>query len=227
MSCKQAFWIGIGTLLAAALAPACTHSLAFSDTSPIVITGTPPAPIAAPPAAAPQPKLTLPASPALPAEPKRVEVQQNQIVIHDKIQFELNKATIKPASYDLLDEIVTVVQNTPQIAHLSIEGHTDSTGNPAHNQRLSEQRAAAVQDYLVQHGISTDRVSSKGWGPNRPLADNATDAGRELNRRVELVILEQGPIVPTTGDPARTEPRLAPETRPAEGTEQAPSGGVL
>ena len=123
MSSKQHLSVGVSTLLAAALVPACTHTLAFSDTSPIVIVGTPPPP----PIAAPPPKPSLPVAPAVPAEPKRVEIKQSQIVIHEKIQFAVNQATIKPESHNLLDEIVTAIQNAPQIAHLSIEGHTDST----------------------------------------------------------------------------------------------------
>jgi outer membrane protein OmpA-like peptidoglycan-associated protein len=206
-----------------ALTSGCTHTLAFSEPTPIVVTGTPPAP-PVPPPATPQPKVTLPAVPAAAVAPKRVEVQKDQIVIHDKIQFERNQAGIKAESNALLDEIADVVRTTPQIGHLSIEGHTDSTGNAARNQRLSEQRAAAVQDYLVQRGISTERLSSKGWGPTRPLADNASEAGREQNRRVEFVILEQAEVISSGGDGQPTvQPRIVPETRPSEGADDMPA----
>ena len=214
LSLQYAVWV-------VALTSGCTHTLAFSDATPLVVTGTPPAPIAPQPPPTPQPKLTPPAAPAAAMPPKRVEVQQNQIVIHDKIQFETNQASIKPESSGLLDEIAEVLRTTPQIAHLSIEGHTDSTGNAGRNQRLSELRAAAVQDYLVQHGISTERLSSKGWGQQKPVADNATESGREQNRRVEFVILEQAPAA--SGAEAGRTSRIAPQTPPPEGAEDAPA----
>jgi outer membrane protein OmpA-like peptidoglycan-associated protein len=170
-------WI-VSTALGAA---ACTHTLVFSDTATLPVVGHPP------PAPAPPP----PPPPPPPAEPKRVEVQQDQIVIHDKIQFDTDKATIKSESHPLMDEIAQVVQSNPQIKKLSIEGHTDSTGADKRNQQLSEQRAAAVRDYLVQHGVDSARLVSKGWGKSKPISDNATEAGREQNRRVEFLILEQ------------------------------------
>lgn len=175
---------------------ACTHTLVFSDSSPIVITGTPPTPPAAPPKPA-----ELPAKPAEPPPaPKLVEIKQDQIVIHEKIQFETNKAVIKPESGPLLEEITKVIAQNAQIKRLSIEGHTDSTGADKHNQTLSEQRAAAVRDYLVQHGIAPERLSSRGWGKTRPIGDNSTATGREENRRVEFVIVEQtaadAPVAP-------------------------------
>ena len=182
----------------------CTHTLTFSDTTPIVVTGTPPAP----PPVGPPP--TLPAEPAKAPAPKKVEVQRDHIVIHDKIQFETDQAAIKPESYELLQEITQVVNDNPQILRLSIEGHTDSTGADAHNQSLSEQRAAAVQDYLIAHGVAGDRLSSRGWGESKPLADNNTVEGRESNRRVEFVILEQG-------TPSADSPPADPPTSPVGG----------
>ena len=69
-----------------------------------------------------------------------------------------------------------------------MEGHTDSVGGEDYNQRLSEQRAAAVRDYLVQNGISMNNVSALGFGKTRPVASNDTASGRQMNRRVELVV---------------------------------------
>jgi OOP family OmpA-OmpF porin len=179
---------------------ACTHTLVFSDTSPIVITGNPPAPPPPPKPVEPPPK------PAEPPAPKRVEVKQDRIEILEKIQFETNKAVIKPESSSLLDEITNVVQQNQQIQRLSIEGHTDSTGADKHNQMLSEQRAAAVKDYLMQHGVAAERLSSKGWGKTKPIGDNSTATGREENRRVEFVIVEQSGV----GAPAAAEKPTAP-----------------
>lgn len=204
--CKPVLSAALGVL--AAQLTACTHTLVFSDTSPIVITGTPPAP----PPASPEPP-----EPVEPPAPKRVEVTQDQIVIREKIQFETNKADIKPESGSLLEEITQVIKQHPQIKRLSIEGHTDSTGADAHNQRLSEQRAASVRDYLLQHGIEPDRLSSRGWGEGRPIGDNTTAVGREENRRVEFVILEQ-----TGSDAANANEQLSAPVAPVAPVEGAP-----
>lgn len=192
---------------ALALAPqlvACTHTLVFSDTSPLVVTGNPPAP--------PPPKpVEPPPKPAEPPAPKRVEVKQDRIEIHEKIQFETGKAVIKPESGSLLDEITGVVKQNPQIRRLSIEGHTDSTGPDKLNQTLSEQRASAVRDYLTQHGVEAERLSSRGWGKSKPIGDNSTATGREENRRVEFVIVEQ------TGAPSEADAPAEKPTAPVEG----------
>jgi OOP family OmpA-OmpF porin len=148
-------------------------------------------------------------------------VQKDQIVIHEKIQFETNKAAIKPESSALLEEITRVVQENTQIKRLSIEGHTDSTGGDKHNQTLSEQRAASVRDYLVEHGVSTDRLSSRGFGKTRPIGDNSTATGREENRRVEFLIVEQTPateLVPATGAAGARAPTTARPSAPAPAT---------
>ena len=76
---------------------------------------------------------------------------------------------------------------------LQIEGHTDSTGTAAVNRKLSQQRAESVMSYLGSKGVAGGRMKAKGFGPDRPIADNATDDGKEKNRRVEFNILKQGP----------------------------------
>jgi outer membrane protein OmpA-like peptidoglycan-associated protein len=73
---------------------------------------------------------------------------------------------------------------------IQINGHTDSRGTDAYNQELSERRARAVVDYLVQNGIDPGRATSRGFGSTRPVADNQTEAGRQLNRRVEFVVVK-------------------------------------
>ncbi len=77
----------------------------------------------------------------------------------------------------------------PEIARVEVEGHTDSTATKQHNQRLSEQRAAAVKAYLVDKGIAADRLTTRGYGEDRPVGDNGTEEGRFKNRRVEFKIL--------------------------------------
>ncbi len=75
---------------------------------------------------------------------------------------------------------------------VSIEGHTDSVGSTANNQKLSEKRAKAVYDYLVEVGkIDASRLSVRGWGEDRPIASNRTVRGRDLNRRVEIIVLKR------------------------------------
>ena len=101
------------------------------------------------------------------------------------INFETAKATITPASFGVLDEIAAGLKARPDLK-VRVEGFTDNTGARAFNMDLSERRAKAVRDYLVSKGISPSRLSYKGYGPDRPIADNATRAGRAKNRRVQF-----------------------------------------
>ncbi len=128
---------------------------------------------------------------AEPAPPPRVEIRNNQIVISEKIQFDVDKATIKPESNSLLDEIAATFKKNPQIKKVSIDGFASSEGGAAFNKRLSDDRAKAVMAYLTGHGVEKERVTAKGWGIEKPIADNATEEGREKNRRVEFNIVEQ------------------------------------
>ncbi|MCS6912841.1 MAG: outer membrane beta-barrel domain-containing protein [Myxococcales bacterium] len=116
-----------------------------------------------------------------------IVVTEDKIDLRQQIRFATGKATILPASFPLLDEVVSVLQQRPKL-RLRIEGHTDNRGNPKKNQKLSEARAQAVVDYLVRKGIDPARLSSAGFGSSRPIADNRTAAGREKNRRTEFFI---------------------------------------
>jgi OOP family OmpA-OmpF porin len=102
------------------------------------------------------------------------------------INFDTNKADIKPDSRPIIDQVVTMLKGTPGLS-LSVEGHTDATGTLEKNRALSEQRAKAVVGALVAAGIDSARLSAVGYGQERPLADNSTEGGRAKNRRVELV----------------------------------------
>ena len=102
------------------------------------------------------------------------------------ITFDVGKATIKPESMGEINRIVQLMNENPTLK-FSVEGHTDSTGNAASNQTLSEQRAQAIVDKLVELGIAKDRLTAVGKGQNNPIADNSTDEGRAKNRRVEFV----------------------------------------
>lgn len=104
------------------------------------------------------------------------------------ITFDVGKSTIKPESMGEINRIVTLMTENPDLK-FSVEGHTDSTGNAATNQTLSEARSQAIVAKLVETGISADRLSASGKGQNSPIADNSTDEGRAKNRRVEFVKL--------------------------------------
>lgn len=131
-----------------------------------------------------------PAAPVAEAPP-RVELRDNAIVIHDKVQFEWDKATILPASHGLLDQVAKVILANPHLKKIQVEGHASADGNARHNRELSEQRAASVRSYLVGHGVAANLLTSQGFGIERPIADNGTPDGREANRRVEFNIVEQ------------------------------------
>ena len=102
------------------------------------------------------------------------------------ITFDVGKSTIKPESMGEINRIVQLMNENPDLK-FSVEGHTDSTGNPASNQTLSEQRSQAIVDKLVELGIAKSRLTAVGKGQNSPIADNTTDEGRAKNRRVEFV----------------------------------------
>ena len=102
------------------------------------------------------------------------------------INFDTNRADIKPESRPVIDQVLAMLKENPGLA-ISVEGHTDSTGTPEKNKTLSEQRAKAVVAALVGDGIDAKRLSAVGFGQEKPVADNASEGGRAKNRRVELV----------------------------------------
>lgn len=120
----------------------------------------------------------------------RARVEGNQIVIDEMIQFEYDSAEILPVSHAILDDVVKVMQDNPNIEQVDIVGHTSSEGSLKHNNTLSTNRAAAVKDYLIEHGIDEGRLTSQGKGPSEPIADNDTEEGRIANRRVEFKIIK-------------------------------------
>lgn len=109
-------------------------------------------------------------------------------VLHN-IFFDYDKATLLQQSYNELHNLITILQSHPTMK-IEICGHTDGHGSIDYNQRLSENRARAVVDYLVSHGIDLRRLSFKGYGKSRPIDTNTTEEGRANNRRVEFVIVD-------------------------------------
>jgi outer membrane protein OmpA-like peptidoglycan-associated protein len=124
-------------------------------------------------------------------------VKEWMVITLHGIYFDFDKSTIKPESRPALENAAKILDENPTVK-VAIQGHTDSRGSDKYNQRLSEQRARAVVDYLVRElGIDTGRLTARGYGESRPVADNKTEQGRALNRRVEFVILGRaGQITP-------------------------------
>ncbi|WP_181069410.1 OmpA family protein [Stutzerimonas azotifigens] len=113
------------------------------------------------------------------AEPVRVELD---------VKFDFDRAQVRSESYGDIQNLADFMKQYPQTSTV-VEGHTDSVGTDAYNQRLSERRANAVRDVLVnQYGVEGNRVNSVGYGESRPVADNATEEGRAINRRVEAEV---------------------------------------
>ena len=131
------------------------------------------------------------------------------------IEFETGKSTIKPKSYTLLNQIADIfIENKNYI--IEVQGHTDSTGKYDLNMKLSDDRANAVRDYLIGKGVPSERMTAKGYGPDVPIADNNTAAGRQKNRRVEFNITFEEVHIETILDHADSEE--APIEKPAETT---------
>ncbi|OIQ03591.1 MAG: hypothetical protein COS82_05180 [Zetaproteobacteria bacterium CG06_land_8_20_14_3_00_59_53] len=105
------------------------------------------------------------------------------------VNFETNSDALTPASISILDGAVATLKKRADV-RVEVGAHTDSRGKDSYNQQLSEKRAASVRAYLVGHGIAGDRLTSRGYGESKPVADNATAEGRAKNRRVELVVLK-------------------------------------
>ena len=106
----------------------------------------------------------------------------------DTISFGSGAATLTPQSFALLDQVADIVGRCPDL-QIRIAGHTDSVGDAASNQRLSDRRAAAVRDYLLARGVGQGRMTSQGFGEADPIADNATPEGRTKNRRIEFSVI--------------------------------------
>lgn len=120
-------------------------------------------------------------------EYKKIVVKRDKLELKEKLYFAWNSGTLKESSYPVLDEVVKALNDNKGF-RVQVEGHSSSEGGDERNQTLSEQRASAVLDYLVAHGIAKERLVSKGFGGTVPIDTNATPGGRENNRRVEFVV---------------------------------------
>jgi outer membrane protein OmpA-like peptidoglycan-associated protein len=116
------------------------------------------------------------------------KVKVGKKVVLNNILFELGKSVITKGSYAELEKLLAALQDNPQMK-IEVSGHTDNSGNPVINAKLSSDRAKAVVDYLVKNGIDISRLTYHGYGSEQPIADNATAAGKAKNRRVEFKII--------------------------------------
>jgi len=202
-------------LLSAVGLAGCGGVTVFQDQTPVAVMGTLPKP---PPPPPPEPA---------PEPPPRVELKEDRIEIHEKVQFEYNSAKILEVSHSLLNEVADVIKKTPRIKKIQVEGHASSDGADEYNLKLSDRRAKAVRAYLITQGVGKDTLVAKGFGETKPIADNNTEAGREKNRRVEFNIIEQDvvqkkvQIDPKTGKETVLEEKKIPggaaEKMPAAG----------
>jgi outer membrane protein OmpA-like peptidoglycan-associated protein len=118
-----------------------------------------------------------------------IQRQANTIALTFKsdVMFDVNSSSLKPGAYDEINRVATVLSQYPQTS-LTISGHTDSTGSEDYNLQLSQRRADAVKNALMGQGVSAARMNTIGYGESNPIADNSTEHGRQLNRRVEIRI---------------------------------------
>jgi OOP family OmpA-OmpF porin len=131
-------------------------------------------------------------------------VSKDRIEISSRVPFELGKARLLKAGEFVLDDVVDVLLQNPQLGVVRIEGHSDGSGDRTSNKNLSQQRAEAVLDYLVAHGVPAGRLVAEGFGGERPIAPNDSEEGRAKNRRVDFVLLNAEGASPTTTTPPPT-----------------------
>ncbi|MBK9013458.1 MAG: OmpA family protein [Saprospiraceae bacterium] len=118
-----------------------------------------------------------------------IKLEPGKAVPLRDIYFEHDRSELMPRSFVELKKLLKIMRDNPQLA-IEVCGHTDSIGDDEHNQALSEKRARAVSEYLTGNGIPTSRTRFKGCGSAQPVANNATPQGRQMNRRVEFIVLQ-------------------------------------
>ncbi len=152
----------------------------------------PPQPAPPPPLVVPEPPPAPPPPPAAPTKKVRKKVTEFQLEsgalkLPGPIVFETNSDKLSPVSDEVLQIVVDYLDAKPDVTLLRIEGHTDTDGNPATNQTLSEKRAMAVARWLVGQGVKCDRLMPVGFGQTKPIVPNDTPDNKAMNRRVSFV----------------------------------------
>jgi len=131
---------------------------------------------------------------------KARETEQGLALTVSDVFFEFDRADLKPGAKQDLARVARFLQHNPD-RNVVIEGHTDSLGTDGYNDELSRRRALAVRSYLVAQGVALSRLTSQGFGESYPVASNTSEAGREQNRRVEMLVLNPGRTVTITTTP--------------------------
>ena len=116
---------------------------------------------------------------------------KNNIKITDRIYFDAGLSSIQDRSISLIDEIASVIKSNPHLLKIRVEGHTDSDGSDTRNLKLSQLRADAVMNALIDRGVEANRLDSAGFGEMKPVDTNSTPKGKANNRRGEFIIIEQ------------------------------------
>jgi len=148
-----------------------------------------------------------------------VRVVGDKIVLDDRVHFRTNSHIIMVQSYPLLERLSKLVKEHPEYKHIDIEGHADERGPEWFNQKLSENRARSVLEFMVSHGVEKDRLSSKGFGTTVPLVEKSSEHAWLMNRRVEFRVTREMKVGASQATPAPTPPgpgAATPESKPAE-----------
>jgi outer membrane protein OmpA-like peptidoglycan-associated protein len=160
---------------------------------------------------------------------EQVRVVGEKIVLDEQILFQTNLTEIRPESNKLLERLAKLINEHPEYAQISVDGHTDERGADALNQKLSEERAKSVMNYLIVHGVSADRLSSRGFGASQPRIGNNDPLAYTLNRRVEFTVTRQSAVKgepgPTTSPPPTSGPTPTPPPPPPQ-QPAPPAGGA-
>lgn len=127
--------------------------------------------------------------PPPPPAPKPIFEEGKKSLILQGVNFQSGKAVLTPESLAALDKVAASLKEWPDV-RIEVGGHTDNVGSDALNQKLSQARAQTVRDYLISKGVDGSRLTAKGYGPSKPIADNSTPEGRAQNRRVELTKID-------------------------------------
>jgi outer membrane protein OmpA-like peptidoglycan-associated protein len=150
----------------------------------------------------------------------------NKIVILEEVNFATDQDVILSESFPILEEVARVMNENPEADRILVEGHTDSRASDAYNLELSRRRAASVMRFLIESGVAAERLCSQGFGRSRPLADNATEEGMALNRRVEFTFQPPSdgprPPCPEELDKKGKRLRLKPPLLSPKGSDPAP-----
>ena len=119
-----------------------------------------------------------------------IQIETQKKYVLNNIFFDTGLSTLKPSSNKTLNDLVDVMKLKPTLI-IEIAGHTDNTGTPEINKKLSQSRAEAVKNYLIKKGIAANRITAKGYGDTEAVADNKTEVGKAKNRRTEVRIIKE------------------------------------